>query len=336
MARVPSTDSSRTALREHHCEPQTNRFPQLSLVARQQLGVLSRVQLGRYGVSLHQIEHEIDVGRWSSVAPGVVALQNAALTREQRAWLGPLHTGRPAVLTHATACEYGGLRWTQDETIHVLTAKGDLVTPLDGFRFHQTRRPFEDWAVPGAGPPRLDIEHAVLLASERDRYIRRAVGRIAAAVQQGLSTPEQLLVAAATVKKLRNGAIFKLALGDIAGGAQSFAEIDIGTLCREAGIRPPDRQTFRLDRDGRRRYLDCTWRLSHERMLVLEIDGSFHLLVENWWRDKKRERSLVSWDRLVLRCSSPEIRLEPQGIIDDLVAMGVPRAHPRFVQDRSA
>jgi hypothetical protein len=37
--------------------------------------------------------------------------------------------------------------------------------------------------------------------------------------------------------------------------------------------------------------------------------------------------------RSVLRCSSVEIRLEPGGIIADLVAIGVP---PRFVRDHSA
>ena len=58
-----------------------------------------------------RVEHEIDVGRWTAVSPDVVATQNAALTRPQLMWLGVLHGGPRATLTHATACEVGGLSW---------------------------------------------------------------------------------------------------------------------------------------------------------------------------------------------------------------------------------
>jgi len=285
-------------------------------------------------VSHGRVEHEIDVGRWIAVAPDVVAAQNVGVSREQRKWLGVLHAGPRAVLTHATACEQGGLRWTLDETVHVLTPKGDLATRLPGVRFHQTRRHYTGWVRSGDdGPPCLDLEHAVLLTSERDRFIRRAIGRLAAAVQQQLTTADSLVEAAATIRKLRHGDFFRQALGDIAGGAQSFAEIDVGRLCTSAGLQRPDRQVVRRDKDGRRRYLDCTWRLPDGRTIVLEVDGSFHLYVDNWWRDMKRQRAVVSWNHLVLRCASVEIRLEPEGIIEDLRTMGVPRRTPGFVCD---
>ncbi len=50
------------------------------------------------------------------------------------------------------------------------------MAPLDGYFFHQTRRPYERWVKPAAGPPRLPIEFAALLAAERDRNVRRAIG----------------------------------------------------------------------------------------------------------------------------------------------------------------
>lgn len=265
------------------------------------------------------------MGRWQSVAPHVVAMQNAPLVPEQQLWLGVLHAGEESALSHRTACDAGGLTGWESPAIDVITAKGDLVEPLDGFFFHQTRREYGGWVLANSNPARLRIEIAALLAAERERTIRRGIGRLAAAVQQRLTTANRLLGSSYEVVKLRHGKQFRTALGDIAGGAQSFAELDIGRLCREVGLAPPARQRIRLDRDGRRRYLDCEWELRDGRVVVLEIDGSFHMLVDNWWQDMKRERDVVIAGRVVLRCSSVEIRLEPAAILHDLARAGVPR-----------
>jgi hypothetical protein len=329
----PTGDSSVDASLEVPVRSQTNRADRLAKVvslALAQERVVSRRQLRALGWSDSQIDHEINSGRWHAPAWGVVALQNAPLTYEQRLWLGVLHAGDDAVLTHLTACRRAGLEWKgDDETIHVLTAKGDLVDPIDGFFFHQTRRPYQKWVrqLP-SGPPRLPLDYAALLAAERDRFVRRAIGLLASCVQQRLTTADRLLVTQPRIRKLRNGAVFAVALGDIAGGAQSFAEIDVGHLCERAGLAQPVRQAIRKDAEGRRRYLDCEWELPDGRVVVLEVDGSFHLKVGNWWRDMKRERAVVLSRSTVLRCASIELRLEPWEVMADLRQAGVP---PRVV-----
>lgn len=311
----------------------SDRYPELAELAGAQFGVLGRHQLRARGWSRHRVDTELRRGRWTEVSPTVVAMQNAPLVRSQMMWLGVLHAGETSALTHLTACEAAGLRWTVDPTIHVLTAKSDDVSALPGFRFHQSRRRYDDWIDRDASPSRIRIEHAALLAAERDRYLPRAIGLLAAVVQQELCTPENLILGIDQIRKLRHGKFFRLALGDIAGGAQSFAEIDIGRLCKEAGLRAPDRQRMRKDKDGRNRYLDCEWVLPDGRVIVLEIDGSFHMRTTHWVKDMKRERGVVLSGSTVLRCSSIEIRLEPDDIIADLVAIGVPT---RFVPDRTA
>ena len=181
--------------------------------------MLSTEQLRSRGWSRHRVVSEVSLGRWTHVAPRVVALQNAPLVRRQLMWLGVLHAGPTSLLTHATASEEAGLRWTVDPTVHVLTAKGDLVAPLPGIRFHQSRRRYDDGADRSCSPPRVRVQHAALLTAERDRQVRRAVGLLAAHVQQGLCTPEQLVLGIDQIRKLRHGQLFRLALGDIAGGA---------------------------------------------------------------------------------------------------------------------
>jgi hypothetical protein len=327
----PAADSSVDARVEVQVGSQTNRpvrLARLSDLAAAQDRVVSRSQLRALGWTDSQIDHELSYGRWHAPAWGIVALQNAPLTYDQRLWLGVLHGGDDAVLTHLTACRRAGLEWKGDEdTIHVLTPKGDLVEPIEGFFFHQSRRPYKKWGRPsGSGPPRLPLDHAALLTAERDRHIRRGVGLLAACVQQRLTTADRLIRTTREIRKLRNGAVFLVLLGDIAGGAQSFAELDIGLLCDRSGIARPTRQAIRKDSDGRRRYLDCEWELEDGRVVSLEVDGSFHLKVGNWWRDMKRERAIVLSRTTVLRCASIELRLEPWEIAADLRRAGVPSA----------
>jgi hypothetical protein len=292
----------------------------------QQFGVVSRAQLHTQGWTDAHIDHEIRYGRWHAPAYGVLALQNAPLTQEQLPWLGVLHAGSGAALSHLTAARAAGLQWKGSGTIDIITPKGHLVAELPGFFFHQTRRPYTRWVTePASGPPRIRLAHAALLTAERDHNTRRAIGLLAACVQQRLITADKLAAAIPAIRKLRHGKIFAAALGDIAGGAQSFAEIDIGRLCGQAQLMPPTRQAVRTDADGRRRYLDCEWSLPDGRVIVLEVDGSFHLEVGNWWRDMKRERDVVISKNTVLRCASVEIRLDPGAIVRDLIRAGIPQ-----------
>ena len=256
MTERANTDSSDNASVETRSNPQTNREGRLARVAglvEVQAGVLARRQLREAGWSDRQIAHEVDFERWQRPTPGVLVVNTGALTDVQRQWIGVLHAGSGAVLSHLTAARSAGLTWIGDGVIHVLTAKGDLVEPLNGYFFHQTRRPYERWVKPVTGPPRLPFEHSALLAAERDHHVRRAIGLLAACVQQGLTTAPRLGLTIPAIRKLRHGRTFKLVLTDIGGGAHSFAEINMGRLCKEAGLVPPTRQVVRLDKQGRRR-----------------------------------------------------------------------------------
>ena len=334
-------DSSASPSPKKPVRSQTNRRDRLDRIRRVaalQSGVVTRRQLRALDWTDTHIDHELDYGRWQRPARGCVVLHTGDLTDEQRLWLGVLHAGHGAALSHLTAVRRAGLRWVGPETIDVLTPKGDLVAPLPGYFFHQTRRPYDRWLVEHdelRGPPRLRVEHAALLTAERDHHLRRGAGLLAACVQQNLTDVDRLQRAIPQIRKLRHGHFFSLMLGDIAGGAQSFAEIDLGRLCRAGGLASPHRQAIRVDKQGCRRYLDCEWRLAGGRTVVLEIDGSFHREVENWWRDMKRERAVVLSTSTVLRCSSVELRLQPRDVLDDLIAAGVPRTH-RFVHASSA
>lgn len=113
---------------------------------------------------------------------------------------------------------------------------------------------------------------------------------------------------------------------DIAGGAQSVGEIDVRRMCRDFGLRLPDRQVRRRDASGRLRFTDCEWRLADGRVLVLEVDGGFHMEVEHWEDDLARQRALTAPDRIVVRCTTRELRDQPDVVARDLRLLGVPAA----------
>jgi very-short-patch-repair endonuclease len=151
---------------------------------------------------------------------------------------------------------------------------------------------------------------------------------MAAAVQQELASPASLLVWVDRMRPLRWARLFRQVLGEIAGGAQSLAEIDVGRMCRDGGLAAPTRQTKRQESSGRARFTDCEWRLPDGRTVVLEVDGSFHMDVEHWEADLARQRALSAADRIIVRCTARELRDEPERVAADLRALGVPRSCP--------
>jgi hypothetical protein len=147
-------------------------------------------------------------------------------------------------------------------------------------------------------------------------------------VQQRLTTADRLLEWVDQLQPLRRARAFKGTLADIAGGAQSGAEIVVRRMCRRFDLVLPHRQCPRYDRAGQRRWTDCEWDLADGGVLVLEVDGSFHLEVLQWGADLKRARSITTRTRIVVRCSAYELRHETAEVAADLIALGVPRVVP--------
>jgi hypothetical protein len=121
---------------------------------------------------------------------------------------------------------------------------------------------------------------------------------LAAGVQQCLVRPDQLDAALGRRPRLRRHALIAATLADIAGWAQALSELDFARLARRYGLPAPDRQVMRLDRDGRRRWLDAYWEEAH---LAVEVDGLWHMEATAWWADMRRGNDLMISGLRVLR-----------------------------------
>ncbi len=297
------------------------------MVAAAQAGLVSRRQLNELGIDRWRVRNQIAGGRWVELSPMVVATTTGPLSREQTMWAGTLHAGPGAVIGGLAAAELAGLRhWHRNEVTVLVPAQLELDdVELVGVRFVRTRRNVAGMRSPTMGIPRARIEPAILLFGAYQQSRRTAQGLVAASVQQGLTTPEDLLRWVKAMRPLRWAPLFRRAIGDIAGGAQSLAEIDVRRMCRTGRLAMPLRQNRRRDAGGRWRFLDCEWRLPDGSVVILEVDGSFHMEVEHWEDDLARQRRLSGHGRTLVRCTARELRDEPERVAADLRALGVPR-----------
>jgi hypothetical protein len=283
-------------------------------------------QLLGYGLSESFVRAQVSAGRWQRVGHRCVVAHNHLLTRVQWMWVAVSDPQGPIALAGLTALELGGFRFFGRETeqIHVIVRRGARYHRFPGVKVHESRR-FDPLAViPVAGLPCMPPARSALDAGAWQPHARYACGVLAAAVQQRVCTAEALADELRFVGRIRHKQHMRLAVLDIAGGAEALSELDIGTLCRRYGLVAPRRQRIRRDQSGRRRYLDCEWDLPDGRVVVLEVDGAHHLRVEHWEADIKRERSVVVSRRAVLRCTANEARLDQRAIAADLRAIGVP------------
>lgn len=298
-------------------------------LARAQEGLLCRRQLAELGVDRHHVRAQLRAERWVARSSMVVSTTTGPVTREQLRWLGVLHAGPRALLADLSAAEVHGLqRWHRDEVTVVVPDDLVLGEPVDGVVYRRTRRRLSTMRS-ATLLPCMALEPAVLHFAAYQRSDRTAQGLLAAVVQQGLTSPQSLVEWIAHMKPLHKAPLLRRCLGDIVHGAGSLAEMDLGRLCRDHGLAPPARQTRRRGSDARLRYTDAEWPLPDGRTLVLEIDGGFHLYAEHWEDDMARERSLVSPDRVVVRCTSRELREDGHRLAADLRRIGV---SPRAVQ----
>jgi hypothetical protein len=293
---------------------------------RHQDGVATLAQLTGQGHTESSVRAEVTARRWQRIGSRCVVTHNHVPTRRQLMWVAVLDPVGPTALAGLTSLETVGFKFfgAEMEQIHVVVQRGSRYHRLPGVRIHESRRFDPDRVVHDADLPRLPTARSVLDAAAWQPHRRYAAALLAAGVQQRLCTAAELGDELPHVGRIRHKQMMRLTILDIGGGAEALSEIDIGSVCGRYQLVPPVRQRFRRDRQGRKRYLDCEWELPSGGIVVLEVDGAHHLLVEHWEADMKRERDIVVSGRRVLRATANEARYEQAGLARDLRAAGIP------------
>ncbi len=292
-------------------------------LAALQAGLLARRQLNGLGYSRHYVRRQVDAHRWVHRTATVISTTTGPPSRDQLFWLGPLHAGGLALVGGLSALERHGLRnWHRDE-LSVWVEDELSFDAVSGLRFFRTRRSLDAFRDPRSELPLCRVEPAALVFAAYERSARTAQGLLAAVVQQRLTDAGRLLAELETLRPLRRAKLFRTLLGDIAGGAGSLAEVDVARLCRRFNLPQPSRQVRRRDATGRLRFTDAEWVLPDGSVIVLEVDGAFHMEVEHWEDDLARQRGLSGPGRIIVRCTARELRDRPDVVVRDLKALGL-------------
>jgi very-short-patch-repair endonuclease len=138
-------------------------------------------------------------------------------------------------------------------------------------------------------------------------------------VQQRLVRPDDLLAASKSDRVRGRRALVRQLVADIVDGAQSLGELDFAKLCRQRGLPAPNRQVVVKTAKGRI-YLDVRWNAIG---LVVEIDGSGHREALSVMDDNLRQNRVTIGDNMVLRFDLLALRLQPDEVIDQVVAAHV-------------
>jgi hypothetical protein len=289
----------------------------LGELARLQDDVLTRRQLYECGYTESAIRARIRVQRWQACGRRVVVLHNGPLTTRQRWWVAVLAQHGAALAGITAATEYG-LSGFDEDTIHLLLRFGSRRHPAPGVHLHVSRRFGAADIHPGRAMPTVRIERALVDAASWMAPERKACAVLAAGVQQGLTTAARLKPELASATGAHHHRLLTRVLWDIEGGAQSFAEIDVGRCAALAGLAPPVRQAFRYDRAGRKRWLDVDF-----KGFSAEIDGAVHLKPLRYWDDMERQNDLVIvTGKPILRFSTVAFRIGRDVVIAQLAAAG--------------
>ena len=297
----------------------TGRMP-LHDIAERQDGVATRAQLRDLGYDREAVRSQLAARRWQAFGPRVVVLHNGPLTPRQQRWRAVLSQHHAALAGPTAAAEHGLSGFSDDgaDMVHVLVPHGSRVASIPGVKLHFSRRFSEVDIAPGRSIPTVRIDRALIDAASWTLAPRKACGLLAASVQQRLTTAARLRTELRLSPRARHRALLTLVLGDIEGGADSFAEIDFGRLARRAGLGPPRRQVFRLDRAGRRRWLDADF-----GSFSAEVDGAVHLRPLRYWDDMERQNDLViATAKPILRFSTVAFRLATDAVVAQLAAAG--------------
>ncbi len=282
-------------------------------VARDQAGLLTRAQLRRLGVDSGAVRDHVHAGRWRALSRRVVALQTGPLSDEQVAWFAVLDGGDDCALAGLSALHSHGLRGFPVDRLQAAVPLAGKPGRHDLFVRRRSRRMSAAAIHPVRRPPvqRLDVAVGDALAHIGPPL--RGCALLAALVQQRLMRADRLRPLVGAELTLPGRGLYLAVAGDIEGGAHSLLEIDFFALARRAGIPPPVGQSVRIDRSGRRRYLDADF-----GGFAAEVDGAIHLRPLAWWDDMWRLNDIVIGGKPTLRFPSVGIRLQPERAIEQL------------------
>jgi hypothetical protein len=287
----------------------------LDQLLNEQCDIVTRPQVLACGLSDNQLRSRVRPGGpWKIILPGIYLAHNGLLTVGQREIVASLHAGSGAVISGRAALARQGVRVPQSDLVDVLIPHDRIRLSTEFVKVHRTKRmPAKVWRTDGLlwAPAARAVADAV--RGQTDLRAVRAV--VADAVQRQKCTVEQL-IAELRASPSQGSAALRVALEEVAAGADSVAEAEFIALIKASGL-PDPMYNPRL-------YLgseflakpDVWWPTAS---VAAEVDSlEWHFSPAGWSRTVVRHERMTAHGLLVLHFSPNRIRTEPREVIHSL------------------
>lgn len=297
-------------------EPPPNPEQVLSAVAAlaaSQEGVVGRRQLYATGFTRWQLQARLRGGRWQRTGRQSVCVTTGPLTRAATRWVAVLETGPRAALDGITALQAAGVKGLTDIEVHVIVPKSSTPLKPRGVVVHESRR-FREQEVLIDGVRRVQPAVAAVHAALWAVTDRQAALFLVMPVQQRIVKAEQLREALSVVRRAPRRRLLLQLVEDVADGAHSLNELDVGRALSRRGLPEPTRQVLVRLPSGRV-YLDLEWA---QWGVHLEIDGLQHEDADAQLHDVLRDLDVATTGRTTIRLPILAFRLDEQAILDRL------------------
>jgi hypothetical protein len=279
--------------------------------ARRQRDLVTRRQCLAAGMSARMVEWRLVSDRWVAAQDGVYLTrpgrddwETVALAALLRADSGA--RAADAALCGRSAAYLWGLERTAPAGVQLVVPQRRTVVPPTGATVRRSMR-WDDLVHDTAYPWRTTVP-ATVLEVATDGSATDALATVAKAVQRGLTTGPALLAEITARGGHRHSRILRPALADVEQGAESGAELLYLRDVERAHGLPRSRPQSPSSVDAPRRH-----DFGYEAFGVLvEVDG--RLGHEQWAdrvRDGRRDRSLLTVNRVTTRVFWPDVAVTP-------------------------
>lgn len=299
-------------------------------LAASQMGLITRRQAHRTGMSDRQIRTRVDRGLWQPLHPSVFLLGIAPISNEQRLLAAALATS--AVVSHTSAGWLAGLVDRPPSSVHVLT---DRAAPhrREGIVVHRVADllPTERTrlrGVPATSPTRTLLDLAAVLGEEA---LRSAVHR---AIRLRLTHPDRLIERFVSMRSRGKPGVVSMrrVLSELDRDVSlldSDLEVLLVGLVRAAGL-PAPAVHYPIHVRGRVFRADLAY---PEHRLVIEGDGfGVHGERDAFESDRERQNLLVLDGWRILRFTWRQIVREPAWVVTQLRAALTPPDRSRDIR----
>jgi len=286
-------------------------------VAERQSGVISHVQLIALGFTHHEIAGMLKRGHLITIWPGIYAVGHCRLTMRGRLQAGLLAAGIGAFLSHRTAAACRGLR-SHPAVIELTVPADHTPRPRSGLSLHRTTTPIDRTQATlsdgllTATVPRIIVD---LARTERPGEIQRLIRESIRTGQFDLAA----LNAALGAHPRRPGVgLARAALQRYLPGSEDRRSW-LETQFQRHALNDPRLPTPLYNQTLLGYEIDVMW---VQPRVTLELDGRpYHVAVEDFDRDRSKDRSLMRHGWRPIRVSDFEWEHARGTVLGDLYAV---------------